>query len=104
MFVAVEEKADAKSGRTLLGGRGLCRLSKADAGCDSPVHMCHGREGEWDRAFEDPLEVRRLGELQWIQGAACRGKMDCGHLKTRQHKYFKEGLDFGEIIICNIKT
>ena len=64
MFVAVEEKADAKSGRTLLGGRGLCLLSEADPECDSPMHTCHGREREWDRAFDDPLEVRRLGELQ----------------------------------------
>lgn len=34
---------------------------KVDPGCDSPVRTCHGEEREGDRAFGDPLEVRRLG-------------------------------------------
>ena len=61
MFVVVEEKADSRSGRTLLRGRGLYLLSEADPVCSSPVHMWRGEEREGHQAFGGPLEVRRLG-------------------------------------------
>lgn len=98
MFVVVEEKADSRFGSTLLRGRGLYLLSEADPGCNSPVHTRRGEEREGHQAFGVHLRSGGWGELQWIQGAAYRGKMECGHLTTKQHKYV------GEIIICNIKT
>lgn len=66
MFVAVEEKADTRSGRTLLGGRGLnlllkwtlgviprCARAMEKRGKGTEPLVIHLRSGGWGEAAVD---------------------------------------------------
>lgn len=77
---------------------------KVTLGVIPGAHLCYGEEREGP-SLCDPLEVRRLwGSCRWIQGAAWWWGDESVDILTLLAKDFKEGLDFGEMVICNIKS
>lgn len=73
--VAVEEKADTRSGRTLkVGGERPELVVKVDPGCDSPVRTCHGEERKGTEPLVIHLRSGGWGEAAVDSGSSVVGK------------------------------